>query len=536
MAVASRKQRGPWQTQTDPHPALVRPAFWLFLLLSFARAADHAQLAPAPVTQIERLVSPAATGASGASLATAPDGTVWLTWLEPAASGIGRTALRFSTFDATASAWRPAVTIAEGGNWFVNRADFPVLSPGENGRAVAVWFVNNATPESTSPSPASHEEHGPGYRAFLSRTSDGGRTWTAAVPLTDESESVEFVSLATLADGRVLAAWLDGRGRRTGKPQQLFARIIGATGPDVLVDPSVCDCCQTALTAFPDGTALLAYRGRDENEVRDIRITRFRGERWDEPGLLNRDAWTINGCPVNGPQLTNDGGRVAVAWFTAAGDSPRVLASYSSDAGTRFLKPLRFDHVKPAGRVDTLLLRDGTMLVTWLAAEGDFWLSRISPEYEADQPVLLAGAAAGRAGGFPRTALGRAYRGGKTSAQLLAAFTLEGDTRGIETLLVTVPEGELLEAGSNCDCAPTPEQLQGFPVRGQLIEALRDGGAVRINHHELPGIFPAGTHVFKVAPDVLRTFEAGRQFFGRLEKRDGAWWLFDIRFIATPKP
>lgn len=504
--------------------------FLFFLLLPAA-----VTLANPPTIGIEQLRSPTAAGASGASLARGPDGTVWLSWLEPVAGEPGRTALRFATFDAAARRWSDTRTIAQGADWFVNWADFPAVAVGEAGAAVAVWFVNNPSPPVTT-APATHDHHGPGYRAFVSGTKDGGRTWTPAEPLTRESTSVEFVSLAFLADNRVLAAWLDGRGRKEGKPQMLYSRIVGADAPDRLVDASVCDCCQTALTAFPDGSALLAYRGRNENEVRDIRVTRFRDATWDQPRPLHNDGWKIPGCPVNGPQLASDGGRVAAAWFTAAGDDARVLASYSPDAGARFLRPLRLDHLKPAGRVDTLLMRDGTLLVTWLATDGTLWLHRVNPEYSADEPVALATAAGGRAGGFPRTVLLQDYRGGKkATAQFLAAYARDGAEKGINTLLVTVPEGELLEWGKNCDCAPTPEELQGFSMRGTFASAPAEGDVVRVQHFELPGIFTAGTRDFKVAPNVRGMFEPGRQFFGRVEKREGAWWLFDIRFIATPR-
>ena len=49
-----------------------------------------------------------------------------------------------------------------------------------------------------------------------------------------------------------------------------------------------------------------------------------------------------------------------------------------------------------------------------------------------------------------------------------------------------------------------------------------------------PGIFSAGTHEFHVASPLLQTAETGREFLGRIEERDGAWWLFDLRFFAAP--
>jgi hypothetical protein len=515
----------------------------LALLIAVFTASGSANSAPA--ITFDEIASPAGPGATGASLTTGPEGTVWLTWLEPAA---GETALRFSTFDATTRAWTAARTISRGSNWFVNWADFPALTAGPGGRATAVWFVNNPAPESAAPvSPDDH--HGPGYRAFLSHTTDFGRTWSEPAPLTTESNSVEFVSLVTLADGRVLAAWLDGRlrqmmaghGHAAGAlPMQLYVRILftetnaGPPPPDTLIDASVCDCCQTALTAFPDGSALLAYRGREEGEVRDIRVARFRGERWEDPRTLHRDHWQIPGCPVNGPQIASDGGRVAAAWFTAAGGEARVLASFSSDAGGRFVMPLRLDEARPAGRVSTVLLHNGSMLVTWLAVEGQLWLRRISPEYVPAAPVLLGSPGSSRAKGFPRITLLRDYAGGKSTAQLIAAYARDGAESGLRTVLLTVPEGDLLEADANCQCAPTPEQLRGYAIRGTL-ETTAGAGVVRVTHPELPGLLPAGTHDLRVEPALREKISgtSGRAFFGRMERREGRWWLIDVRWIGN---
>lgn len=501
-------------------------------------AATPANSTP-PVIGVEEIASPAGAGAGGATLATAPDGTVWLAWLEPAVpspagtDAPGTMALRCSTLDPTANQWSTPRTIASGANWFVNWADFPALTVGPAGHATAVWFVNNP-PDATA---AAHDHHGPGYRAFLSRTTDAGKSWSAPAALTPASDSVEFVSLATLADGRVLAAWLDGRGRKAGgRTQRLCARIVGDEGPDTLIDGSVCDCCQTALTAFPDGSALLAYRGRTSAEVRDIRLARFRGAAWEEPRPLAGDDWRIDGCPVNGPQLASDGGRVAVAWFTGADNDPRVLASFSPDAGARFLMPLRLDTRKPAGRVATLLLHDGAMLVTWVDSDGGFWLRRITPDFTLAEPVSLAPPAAGKVKGFPRLALQRDYAGGKTTARFVAVYTRDGSPTTLGTLLVTVPEGGLLEAEKNCDCAPTAEQLQGYSIRGTITEALPAAGALRVEHFELPGIFAAGTRDFKASAGLLAGVQTGRPFLGRVERRDGAWWLFDVRLLAAPPP
>jgi hypothetical protein len=100
---------------------------------------------------------------------------------------------------------------------------------------------------------------------------------------------------------------------------------------------------------------------------------------------------------------------------------------------------------------------------------------------------------------------------------------------------VTVPEGELLEAEKNCDCSPTPEQLRGFSIRGVIVGVKAEPATMQIKHFEVPGVFGEGAREFRVAPTVLGgAVQPGRQFLGRVEKRDGAWWLFDVRPIAGP--
>ena len=514
----------------------------LSLLLPLVHVGCAAEEKPVPLTTVVDLPSPAGPRALGASLTTAPDGTLWLSWVEAAAENLAAAAakspgphhhpaaapasappattpstapntLRFATFDAAAKKWSAAHTIATRADLPLSSADFPQLVLDGRGTVTAVWT----------------DGHG---RALVTTSADRGVTWTAPAPWTRASDEVEKFAFVRLADGRVLAAWLDGRGKKTGaKAQQLFARLVGSDTADTVIDPSVCDCCQTTLTAFPDGGALLAYRGRTPDDVRDIRTARFRGTAWDEPRLLNNDDWRIAACPINGPRLASDGGRVAAAWFTGADNDPRVLASFSPDAGQRFLMPLRLDRGKPVGHVDTLILHDGALLVTWLETDGSLWLRRVTPDFSADEPIALAPAGTLSAKTNPRLALLRDYLGGTSSVHVLATFATDAALR---TLLITVPEGELLTFKGNCDCAPTPDQLVGFALRGAVAALSPDRGTVHLVHDELPGLLFAGTHEFHAEPSVLAAVQLGRRVFGRIEQRAGQWWLFDVRLAAAP--
>jgi hypothetical protein len=534
-----------YPTQTyaasPPHspakPAAAAPAPTPVAATAAAPATAASRIAPpappavrvAEIAPPARPLAPAAGGTtpSGPAVTVSRDGVTWLTWLE---RNGGTLTLLFATFDATNQLWTPARSITSGADLYAGNSDFPALSAGPHGTATAVWFVSNPSSSATV-----HLHHGAGYRAYFSRTADLGKTWSPPALVSRESTTTEFFSLATLPDGRVLAAWLDGRTKADGgKKQQLFSRFLGREGPDTLVDPSVCDCCHTALTAFPDGSALLVYRGRSDDEIRDLRVTRWRHNQWEESRPLNQDGWKIAGCPVNGPQIASDGGRVAVAWFTAADNDQRVLASFSSDAGGRFLMPLRINDAKTAGRVATVLLHDGAFLVSHLDGDGALALRRITPDFATGETTLLATSAQGQIKGFPRLALLRDYTGGKSPAQVIATFAREGSAQ-VHSLLITVPEGDLLEAEKNCDCSPTVEQLQGFFIRGSVLATQPAEGTVRVRHFDVPGIFPEGERDFKAHPESLaKAGTPGRQFLGRIEERAGTWWLFDVRLIGPP--
>src|SRR5262249_22619179 len=146
----------------------------------------------------------------------------------------------------------------------------------------------------------------------------------------------------------------------------------------------------------------------------------------------------------------------------------------------------------------------------------------VSPDFSPDEPFTLAAGSNGQVKGFPRAALIRDYAGGKTVAQMVVAFTRELNAgTAVRTLLVSVPEGDLLEGETSWDCAPTAEQLQGFRIRGFVAQGAATG-ELRVKHFEVPGIFAAGTRAFKATPEVIAGAPTGRQFFGRIERRAGA--------------
>jgi hypothetical protein len=378
---------------------------------------------------VRRIDSPAGPASAEPNLFTAPDGRVFLSWIEKEEGN--RHALRFAVRDKTA--WSEARTIAEGENWFVNWADFPSVFALADGVLAAHWLVKSGAGTYA-------------YDVNLSLSTDGGASWSKPIiPHRDKTETEHgFVSMIA-AGKRVGAVWLDGRSFASGSgshdhgpsKEEMALRYTtvsadGKLSEEILLDGRVCECCQTSAAPTSEG-AVVVYRDRSEKEIRDIAIVRLVGGRWTEPKTVHSDGWHIPGCPVNGPSVAADGRRVVVAWFTAASDSPRVKIAFSEDAGESFSPPLQVDDGRPLGRVDVLMLADGSALVTWLeAAEkgAEVRARRIRPGGSRDKSITVAESNAARSSGFPQIA--------RSGNEIIFAWTQAGAPSRVHTAILNM--------------------------------------------------------------------------------------------------
>jgi thiol-disulfide isomerase/thioredoxin len=378
-------------------------------LIALLAATPVAAAAPLRAIAIE---SPAAVG-SAEPFVAARGGRLHLTWLQEAPEG----AMVLRTATLAGGIWSTPATIAAGKSLLANWVDFPSLLPLPDGSLVAHW-LDRTTAE------------GEAYDIRVARSRDGGATWSA--PLTPHRDGTQtehgFVSLVEVGGERALAVWLDGRayaeaaslGAGGGKTALRAAVLEGDRfGAETVLDPRVCDCCQTSAASTPHGI-FVAYRDRSEAEVRDISYVRFVGGRWTEPRTLHADGWEISACPVNGPAVAARGDRLAVAWFTAAkpgaagaaGSAPtsggRVMLALSPDGGESFAAPLRIDAGNPVGRVDVEWLDDGTAVVVWNEhGEGEtaqVQARAIGVDGALEPALTVARILGGRGSGFPRLA------------------------------------------------------------------------------------------------------------------------------------
>jgi hypothetical protein len=174
--------------------------------------------------------------------------------------------------------------------------------------------------------------------------------------------------------------------------------------PSEIVDERVCDCCSTTA-ALVGGEPLVVFRDRSQEEIRDIGIVRRQADQWSPTVPVAPDGWKIPGCPVNGPAVAVTDEDLFVAWFTAAGDSPRVQAAVSRDGGASFTEPILVDGDNPAGRVDLVSTGEGEAIVSWLASGTDnaqVKVGLLTSAGAAGKSVTVAETRSARASGFPR--------------------------------------------------------------------------------------------------------------------------------------
>jgi hypothetical protein len=395
----------------------LRPAA-LVLLAVGAAACSAPAVPPSPAGTTTVVVAPVVSPATPGSAEPQLSADV-LSWVERRAEGGHR--LRFARW--TSSGWSTPLTVAEGDRWFVNWADFPSVVPLEGGALAAHWLAKSG-------------EGAYAYDVKLSRSQDGGRTWSApVVPHRDGVQAEHgFVTLLPAPGGAADVVWLDGRamsgGDHGGGATALRTATFsadGKVGEERVLDPRVCDCCQTGAVRVA-GSRLVVYRDRGADEVRDISAVREAGGQWSEPETPGADRWTIPGCPVNGPAVAAEGNDVALAWYGAPGDKPHVKLRRSPDGGRTWGEPVRVDEGQPLGRVDVVALPGGSALVSWLErrTSGSEILVRLVPATgPPGPPVAVARTSEARASGFPRL-----ERAGEA---ILMAWTEAGEPSRIST-------------------------------------------------------------------------------------------------------
>jgi hypothetical protein len=351
------------------------------------------------VSNLEGIDSPAQSGSEEPYLFTANNGEVYLSWIEKENKNAK---LFFSKLED--EGWSDSKLISEGGNWFVNWADYPSIVV--NNDLMAAHWLQKRT-EGTYD-----------YDVRMVMSNNEGDDWSESfIPHTDGvSAEHGFVSMIPMDDNKVFATWLDGRFTKTeevgadGKSSKGAMSLRGAIfdeNGEALeeweLDHRVCDCCQTSAAITSNGPVVV-YRNRTTEEIRDMSIVRLVDGEWTEPKIIHADDWKIPGCPVNGPSIASNGDATAVSWFTASGGHPMVKLVLSDDAGASFTPPITISEGTTNGRVGIVMLPDNSVAVSWMETKDDnalIMMAHYGINGDLLRTVEIAKSSSSRRSGFP---------------------------------------------------------------------------------------------------------------------------------------
>ena len=310
--------------------------------------------------------------------------------------------------------WSPPITVSSGGNWLVNRADFPSVVQLTDSLWAAHWLVF------TDPSTFA-------YDVFISLSRDGGKTWEEGFsPHTDGTISEHgFVSFFA-DEGDVGVVWLDGRkmlgGHADESAQHVHSEGIdgmalrstkltstGLISEDQEIDDLVCDCCQTDISETPDGP-ILVFRNRTENEHRDIYFSRMINGQWSKSKPVAVDNWLIGGCPVNGPSVAANQNKTAVAWYTQAKGFGEVKVALSDNGSDDFDSPINIDSGEDVlGQVGLAPLEEGGFVISWMThkegTSGELRVQYIDDLGVTSQSIVKENISNTRIAGLPQMVL-----------------------------------------------------------------------------------------------------------------------------------
>jgi len=377
--------------------------------------------------RVRAVTFPGGAGSAQPRLAAGPNGETVLSWLEPVGDE-GVVALRYATFAGGELSAPREVT--HGDDLMVNWADLPSVQPITAGVWAAHWLRLDA------------EKPG-AYHIATAVSNDAGATWSAPVQLNDDNAEAEhgFVDLFAW-NGAIGAFWLDGRQLAEwsfDEPNKLLGTSLRVATLDYsgnvtareIVDELVCDCCQPDRTLTASGPVVV-YRDRTPEEIRDIFVRRHVDGAWQAPVSVGADGWEIEGCPVNGPAIAAAGERVAVAWFTAAGNVPRVRFAWSADGAASFAPAIDLDGAGSYGQVGLVLADDGTARVSWWRAAQaggtELVLRSVAPDGSLGETRTLAHSTAVQPVDVPQLV--------KVGGDVLAAWTSPDDDATVRVLLV----------------------------------------------------------------------------------------------------
>lgn len=321
--------------------------------------------------------SPDADAAEPA-IATAPDGTVYVVWVEHREGGGADVLL--GQYDQSGVAKGPPVRVnpkkGEATAW---RGDPPTVAVAPDGTACVGWTSRvPERPHSTN--------------LYVSVSRDQGRRFEPPVKVHDDQKPGPhgMHAMAIALDNKIYVTWLDERNlpspagekskaghKHMEANRDLFVAVSSDGGKTFSsnrqIASDVCPCCKTSLAIAPDGRIYASWRQVLPGNLRHIAVASStdRGETFSGPVIVSDDRWMLAGCPVSGSSLSvSEGGRLQVLWYSAGEAGPTGVYSSESHDGGRSFTPRRLVAEGLAQGTPVLLTRLEGSKAIWQSDQG----------------------------------------------------------------------------------------------------------------------------------------------------------------------
>lgn len=408
------------------------------------------------------LTSPATTVESvDPALAVDPStGDLLLSWVGGDSTGWS---LYFARSGDQGQSWSaPALVTGRANEVHPHGESSPRLVAATGGRVALTWASSIEVPG----------RRWPATEIRLSRSADGGATWTAPITLNDDTAHAaaghQFHGAAWSGDSTLIVSWLDERegaaleihhGEHSPTAADVTdepdAAIYTATSPDFgrtwngsnqLMWGQVCPCCRITLARGPDGRVVSAWRKHYPGNIRDVVTVPVGAGTSAEPVRVNQDNWVYPGCPHTGPGISIDtSGTRHVVWYVGKEGNAGVYYQRILGEGGSSSEPLALIRARtlPTAHTTIAALSGSRALAAYDMTEtGDraVGVSLIGANRTVLRKHLIAGSEGGQypqviAAGPGRAVVAWIGKDGERRAVRLAAINFGTDTQGASVAL-----------------------------------------------------------------------------------------------------
>jgi hypothetical protein len=271
--------------------------------------------------------------ATSATPAFAADGTIWLVWAAGGRVMAGHSGDLGRSFDRIAAVNQETERIDNGPD------ARPKIVIDTGGRLIVAYAV--------------FQDDRYNGRVMVSRSVDGGASFSRPQPITDDMTSQRFETLAVDPEGNLFATWIDKRtavaAKAAGKPYAGAALTYSWSSdggerfqPARIALDNVCECCRLGVAFAGTRRPVILFRNVFGRNIRDHAVLVFAdAETPGPPHRVSVDDWQIEACPHHGPSLAmGETGIIHAAWFTAGKVRQGLFYARSADGGEHFTAPL----------------------------------------------------------------------------------------------------------------------------------------------------------------------------------------------------